>query len=153
METGVGISMYSLRIENSIGRDSPVSILNPARDILINRERVVEEAMESTEGRIALGQSMVEPIKRAYVGSIPIRQDIAVVSSDSAIDRQLGWVIFEEIGICVINDYAIAKIEVRECGPFLDEHYFSPSYYGRYFQNKSMFSQSFSLPAFYGNRG
>jgi hypothetical protein len=26
---------------------------------------------------------------------------------------RLGWIIYEEVGICVINDYAIARIEVK----------------------------------------
>jgi len=47
-----------------------------------------------------------------YVGAIPVRQDITVLPADDPKNLRLGWVIFEEIGIVVINDYAIAKINL-----------------------------------------
>jgi hypothetical protein len=46
------------------------------------------------------------------VGAMPIRQDITVLPADDPKKLRLGWVIYEEIGIAVINDYAIARIEV-----------------------------------------
>jgi len=47
-----------------------------------------------------------------YVGAFPIRQDITVLPADDPKKLRLGWVIYEEIGIVVINDYAIAKVTV-----------------------------------------
>lgn len=47
-----------------------------------------------------------------YVGAIPIRQDITVLPADDPKKLRLGWIIYEEIGIVVINDYAIARVEV-----------------------------------------
>lgn len=47
-----------------------------------------------------------------YVGAIPVRQDITVLPADDPKNLRLGWVIFEEIGVVVINDYAIAKINL-----------------------------------------
>lgn len=47
-----------------------------------------------------------------YVGAMPIRQDITVLPADDPKKLRLGWVIYEEIGIAVINDYAIARVEV-----------------------------------------
>lgn len=47
-----------------------------------------------------------------YVGAFPIRQDITVLPADDPKKLRLGWVIYEEIGIVVINDYAVAKIVV-----------------------------------------
>jgi hypothetical protein len=47
-----------------------------------------------------------------YVGAFPIRQDITVLPADDPKKLRLGWVIYEEIGIVVINDYACAKITV-----------------------------------------
>lgn len=44
------------------------------------------------------------------VGAFPIRQDITVLPADDPKKLRLGWVIYEEVGIVVINDYAIAKI-------------------------------------------
>ncbi len=44
------------------------------------------------------------------VGAFPIRQDITVLPADDPKKLRLGWVIYEEIGIVVINDYAVAKI-------------------------------------------
>jgi hypothetical protein len=46
------------------------------------------------------------------VGAFPIRQDITVLPADDPKKLRLGWVIYEEVGIAIINDYAIAKIEV-----------------------------------------
>ena len=46
------------------------------------------------------------------VGAFPIRQDITVLPADDPKKLRLGWVIYEEIGIVVVNDYAISKIEV-----------------------------------------
>ena len=47
-----------------------------------------------------------------YVGAIPVRQDITVLPADDPKNLRLGWVIYEEIGIIVINDYAIAKVNL-----------------------------------------
>jgi hypothetical protein len=47
-----------------------------------------------------------------YVGAFPIRQDITVLPADDPKRLRLGWVIYEEIGIVVINDYAVARINV-----------------------------------------
>lgn len=47
-----------------------------------------------------------------YVGAFPIRQDITVLPADNPKLLRLGWVIYEEIGIVVINDYSVAKITV-----------------------------------------
>jgi len=46
------------------------------------------------------------------VGAFPIRQDITVLPADDPKKLRLGWVIYEDIGIVVVNDYAISKIEV-----------------------------------------
>jgi len=46
------------------------------------------------------------------VGAFPIRQDITVLPADDPKKLRLGWVIYEEIGIVVINDYAIARINI-----------------------------------------
>jgi hypothetical protein len=47
-----------------------------------------------------------------YVGAFPIRQDITVIPADDPRKLRLGWVIFEEIGIVIINTYAVARINV-----------------------------------------
>jgi hypothetical protein len=47
-----------------------------------------------------------------YVGALPIRQDITVIPADDPKKLRLGWVIYEEIGIVVINSYACAKVTV-----------------------------------------
>jgi len=45
-----------------------------------------------------------------YVGAIPVRQDITVLPADDPKNLRLGWVIYEELGIVVINDYALGRI-------------------------------------------
>ena len=47
-----------------------------------------------------------------YVGAFPIRQDITVLPADDPKKLRLGWVIYEEVGIVVINDYSVAKVSV-----------------------------------------
>ena len=47
-----------------------------------------------------------------YVGAIPVRQDITVLPADNPKELRLGWVIYEEIGIIVINDYALARVDL-----------------------------------------
>jgi len=46
------------------------------------------------------------------VGAFPIRQDITVLPADDPKKLRLGWVIYEEVGIVIINDYAVAKVTV-----------------------------------------
>ena len=46
------------------------------------------------------------------VGAFPVRQDITVLPADDPKKLRLGWVIYEEVGIVVVNDYAVALIEV-----------------------------------------
>lgn len=47
-----------------------------------------------------------------YVGAFPIRQDITVLPADDPKKLRLGWVIYEEVGVVVMNDYAVAKVSV-----------------------------------------
>jgi hypothetical protein len=47
-----------------------------------------------------------------YVGAFPIRQDITVLPADDPKKLRLGWVIYEEVGIVIINSYAVAQITV-----------------------------------------
>jgi hypothetical protein len=47
-----------------------------------------------------------------YLGAFPIRQDITVLPADEPKKLRLGWVIYEEIGIVIINNYAAAKVTV-----------------------------------------
>ncbi len=46
------------------------------------------------------------------VGAFPIRQDISVLPADDPKKLRLGWIIYLEIGIVVVNDYAVSMIEV-----------------------------------------
>lgn len=46
------------------------------------------------------------------VGAFPIRQDITVLPADDPKKLRLGWVIYEEVGIVVMNDYAVSVITV-----------------------------------------
>lgn len=47
-----------------------------------------------------------------FVGAMPVRQDVTVLPADDPKLLRLGWVVFEEIGVGVINDYAISRIIV-----------------------------------------
>lgn len=63
----------------------------------------------------------------APVGQFPVRQDITVLPEDNPAKLRLGWVIYEEVGMVCINDWAINRIEIDEgygtceqCGGTLD---------------------------------
>lgn len=47
-----------------------------------------------------------------FVGVMPIRQDIQVIPADKPEELRLGWVIYEELGLAVVNALAIAKISI-----------------------------------------
>lgn len=46
------------------------------------------------------------------VGAFPVRQDITVIPCDDPKKLRLGWVIYEEVGIVVINDYALSYVDM-----------------------------------------
>jgi hypothetical protein len=48
-----------------------------------------------------------------FVGAMPVRQDITVLPADDPKRLRLGWVIYEEVGFAVINDYSISRILVN----------------------------------------
>lgn len=41
-----------------------------------------------------------------------LRDDVVILPADDPKKMKMGWVIHEEIGIVVLNDYAIAKIQI-----------------------------------------
>ena len=48
-----------------------------------------------------------------FVGVMPIRQEITVIPADKPSRLRLGWVIYEEIGLTVVNPKGIARIDVN----------------------------------------
>ncbi len=46
------------------------------------------------------------------VGAFPIRQDITVLPADDPAKLRIGWTIYEEVGMCVLNDYAVSLIQI-----------------------------------------
>jgi len=51
--------------------------------------------------------------KSIDVPEFPIRQDITVLPADDPKKLRLGWVIYEEVGMVIINDYAVARVQVE----------------------------------------
>lgn len=47
-----------------------------------------------------------------FVGAMPVRQDITVLPADDPKKLRLGWVVYEEVGFAVINDYAVSRVLV-----------------------------------------
>jgi len=47
-----------------------------------------------------------------FVGAMPVRQDITVLPADDPKRLRLGWVVYEELGFALINDYAVSRITV-----------------------------------------
>jgi len=50
--------------------------------------------------------------EREFVGVMPIRQDITVIPADMPWFMRLGWVIYEEIGIGVVNPRGVSQIVI-----------------------------------------
>lgn len=46
------------------------------------------------------------------VGAFPVRQDITVLPADDPKKLRLGWVIYEEVGVFVANDYAVSRVDM-----------------------------------------
>lgn len=47
-----------------------------------------------------------------YAGKFPVAQEIKVLPADDPAKQKLGWVIYEEIGVVIVNDDAIAKVSI-----------------------------------------
>ena len=47
-----------------------------------------------------------------FVGVMPIRQDIQVIPADDTRRLRVGWVVYEEIGMSVVNAMSVAKISI-----------------------------------------
>lgn len=47
-----------------------------------------------------------------FVGVMPIRQDIQVIPADKPEELRIGWVVYEEIGMSVVNAMAVSKIKI-----------------------------------------
>ena len=48
-----------------------------------------------------------------FVGVMPIRQDIQVIPADKPEELRLGWVIYEELGLSVVNALSVSKIKIN----------------------------------------
>jgi hypothetical protein len=44
---------------------------------------------------------------------MPIRQDIQVIPADDTRRLRVGWVVYEEIGMSVVNAMSVAKIKIN----------------------------------------
>ena len=47
-----------------------------------------------------------------FVGVMPVRQEVTVIPADQPNKLRLGWVIYEEIGITVVNPKGLSQIQV-----------------------------------------
>lgn len=48
-----------------------------------------------------------------FVGVMPIRQDIQVIPADIPERLRIGWVVYEEIGMAVVNAMGISKVTIQ----------------------------------------
>jgi hypothetical protein len=54
---------------------------------------------------------MEEPVE---VGEFPVRRDLTVLPADNPDKLRMGWLIYEEVGIMIVNDYAKARISTKD---------------------------------------
>jgi hypothetical protein len=50
------------------------------------------------------------------LNNFPIRQDITVLPPSNPQSLKVGWRIYEQVGICVVNDYAVSQITIDDDG-------------------------------------
>ena len=48
-----------------------------------------------------------------FVGVMPIRQDLNVIPADKPEELRIGWIVYEEIGMSVVNSQGVAKINIQ----------------------------------------
>jgi hypothetical protein len=48
-----------------------------------------------------------------FVGVMPIRQDIQVIPADDPSNLRIGWVVYEELGMSVVNAQSVSKIVIE----------------------------------------
>lgn len=48
-----------------------------------------------------------------FVGVMPVRQDIQVIPADKPEMLRVGWIVYEEIGLSVVNPLGVAKIMIN----------------------------------------
>jgi len=47
-----------------------------------------------------------------FVGVFPVRQEVTVIPADKPSRLRLGWVVYEDVGVCIVNPKGISKISV-----------------------------------------
>lgn len=63
-------------------------------------------------GHVVINENLPPGPRHHNYPDSPIRQDIAVLPADDPSKLKLAWKIYEEVGIVVINDYAISRIDI-----------------------------------------
>ena len=48
-----------------------------------------------------------------FVGVMPIRQDVQVIPADKPELLRVGWIVYEEIGLSVVNPLGVSKIIIN----------------------------------------
>ena len=48
-----------------------------------------------------------------FVGAMPIRQDITVLPADDPKRLRLGWVVYEELGFALVQDYSVSRVTIN----------------------------------------
>jgi len=61
------------------------------------------------------------PEREEFVGTIPLRNDITVLPADDPRRLRLEWTISESIGVVIINDYAVARLEIVDTNEVWNE--------------------------------
>ena len=73
-----------------------------------------------------------------YVGKFPVKQEVKILPADDPKKLKLGWCIYEEIGVVIINEAAIAKVKISGIDEDEEEVEFKwPPQKGTYHGDKS----------------
>jgi hypothetical protein len=121
--TGMGeVGKYDLRpFKLLMNYSEYTDILRFGQDDLdlIHQHEIIETGLIGRYMGLEILVSKMVPRGRVYVlaepeylGVMPIRQDINVIPADKPEKLRIGFVVYEEIGVSVVNARAVAKINV-----------------------------------------
>ena len=62
---------------------------------------------------LAVMERISEWLQRRFRSGLQLRNEITILPADDPRRSRLGWVIYEEIGSVIINDYAVARVNIE----------------------------------------
>jgi hypothetical protein len=117
-----GIEQSDSRVNNIFMNVEEYSVMRrwgrQILDLTTNREQLSNGILGSIWGaqinvsRIIPEGSIYVMAEPQFVGVMPIRQDITVLSADDPVNREIGWFVSEQIGMACTNSRGIVRMNL-----------------------------------------